>query len=397
MSAIPLATRYTPIWLLVLITISGTLAMHMFVPALPDAATSLHVSAADMQLTISVYIIGLACGQLIYGPLSDSLGRRPLLLMGLSLYTGAGLVALLSQSIHVLVVARLIQALGGCAGLALGRAIVRDISEADDAVRSLALLNLMMMVGPGFAPLLGSGLVMLGGWRMVFGVLTLLGTVTLILTWRLIPETGKPTGRLSAKILALDYLTLLRSRSFLGYAIGGGCATTSIYGFIAAAPFIVTRQLQQPLHDVGIYLGLLIAGMAIGNALTRRFVVTFDIERFLIGGNLISLISGATLLGIVMTGHLTGFWTISLMFIFALGAGTASPAALSKALGVDSRLVGSAAGLYGFTQMSVGALCTFLASFGSNPALTAAWVLLLASSIGLAAFCSALTRELKHA
>ena len=152
MSAIPLATRYTPIWLLVLITISGTLAMHMFVPALPDAATSLHVSAADMQLTISVYIIGLACGQLIYGPLSDSLGRRPLLLMGLSLYTGAGLVALLSQSIHVLVVARLIQALGGCAGLALGRAIVRDISEADDAVRSLALLNLMMMVGPGFAP-----------------------------------------------------------------------------------------------------------------------------------------------------------------------------------------------------------------------------------------------------
>lgn len=397
MSAIPQTVRYTPIWLLVLITISGTLAMHMFVPALPDAATSLRVSASDMQLTISIYIIGLACGQLVYGPLSDSLGRRPMLLVGLSLYTGAGVVALFSQSIQVLVVARLVQALGGCAGLALGRAIVRDISDADDAVRSLALLNLMMMVGPGFAPLLGSGLVMLGGWRMVFALLTVLGAVTLTLTWRLIPETGRPTGRLSVKVLGLDYLTLLRSPSFLGYAIGGGCATTSIYAFIAAAPFIVTRQLQQPLHDVGIYLGLLIAGMAIGNALTRRLVVSFKIERFLIGGNLISLASGALLLAIVVTGHLTGFWTVSLMFLFALGAGTASPASLSKALGVDSRLVGSAAGLYGFTQMSVGAFCTFLAGFGTNPALSASWILVLASAIGLFAFWRALSSDRKPA
>lgn len=391
------SSRYTPIWLLVLITVSGTLAMHMFVPALPDAALSLGASAGAMQQTISVYIIGLACGQLVYGPMSDSLGRRPMLLIGLGLYTVAGCLALCSHSLTTLIVARLFQALGGCAGLALGRAIARDISESNDAVRTLALLNLMMMIGPGFAPLIGSGLVALGGWRAVFMLLTLLGAVTFVLTWRLIPETGEPTGKISVKILARDYGVLLRTPSFLGYAIGGGCATTSIYSFIAAAPFIVTRQLHQPLHDVGVYLGLLIAGMAVGNAITRRLVATVPIRRFLVVGNGASIVSGMVLLGVVLTGHLSGPMAVLLMFIFALGAGVASPAALSKSLGVNPHLIGSASGLYGFTQMSIGAFCTFLTGFGSNPALTAAWILVIASIVAQTAFWLGLQRERRRA
>ena len=140
-----------PLWLLVMITLSGTLAMHMFVPALPDAARALHTNSAAVQATIGIYILGLAFGQLFYGPLSDALGRRPMLMVGLSLYLGAGIVAALAPNVETLVLARLFQALGGCAGLALGRAMVRDTTSADEAVRALALLNLIMMVGPPMA------------------------------------------------------------------------------------------------------------------------------------------------------------------------------------------------------------------------------------------------------
>ena len=121
-------SQKAPLWLLVLVTIAGTTAMHIFTPALLDAGRHLDASTAQMQQTITVYIFGLAIGQLIYGPLSDSLGRRPMLLIGLSIYTLASILAALAPNASVLIGARLMQALGGCAGLALGRAIARDTS-----------------------------------------------------------------------------------------------------------------------------------------------------------------------------------------------------------------------------------------------------------------------------
>lgn len=378
----PPAAVAPPLWLLVLITLSGTLAMHMFVPALPDAARSFGVGAAAVQATISLYIVGLALGQLIYGPLSDALGRRPLLLAGLALYAAGSIAAMLAHSATMLIVARLIQALGGCAGLALGRAMVQDTNAPQEAVRTLALLNLMMMVGPGMAPLLGSGLVALGGWREVFVALALAGTATLLLAWRMVPETGTPTGRVSPGALARDYAALLRSPQFLAYALGGGCATTSAYAFIAAAPFIITGQLQRPLRDVGISLGLVMIGMALGNALTRRLALSVRLDRLLLWGNALSVASALVFLLLELAGHLTLAATVGLMLVFVLGAGLASPAVLSKVLTVDSRRVGSAVGLYGFAQMALGALFTMMVGWGSNPALAASCVLLGAALLG---------------
>lgn len=384
------APAKAPVWLLVMVTISGTLAMHMFVPALPDAASAMGVSRAAMQMTISVYILGLAFGQLLYGPLSDGLGRRPMLLVGLSLYTVASVAALLAPNVDTLIVARLFQALGGCAGLALGRAIVRDTSQAADAVRDLALLNLMMMVGPGLAPLFGSLVSASFGWRAIFVLLTAMGAVTLFCTWRLLPETSQPSGKISLSALRHDYATLLRSPTFLGFALGGGLATTSIYAFISAAPFIIASELHRPLHEVGLYLGLLIVGMSLGNALTRRLVRTVKMDRLLMSGCAISALSAATLLAVVLSGHLGLLMLLALMFAFTLGAGLCSPAALTRALGVDVGLVGSAAGLYGFAQMSAGAFCSLLVGYFADAALGASAVLCGATLVGTASFLLAL-------
>ncbi|ARU05155.1 Bcr/CflA family drug resistance efflux transporter [Comamonas serinivorans] len=379
-------TAKVPLWLLVMVTLAGTLAIHMFVPGLPDAAQALHSPPGQMQLTITVYVIGLGVGQLIYGPLSDSLGRRPMLLIGLSLYTLAGLVALLAPNVGTLIGARLLQALGGCAGLALGRAIARDTATPETAVANLALLNLMMMVGPGLAPLAGTVIDAAWGWRGILAVLVAMGAVTLLGVWRLLPETSQPTGQLNWQRLRQDHVRLLRSRGFVSMALGGGCATMCSYGFLSAAPFIFTQQLHTSKHTMAVSLGLMIAGMAVGNAATRQLAGRVSLQRVLLGANLLCLLLSAVLLGLTAADQVHLAALIALMLVFNIGIGLTSPAALSQALNAEPELVGTAAGVYGCLQMALGALATLLVSLGSNPLLAAMAVLFGGNVIGAVGF-----------
>jgi DHA1 family bicyclomycin/chloramphenicol resistance-like MFS transporter len=183
---------HVPLWLLGLLTFSGTLAMHIFVPALPSAGADLGAGAAAMQFTVSVYIFGLAVGQLIYGPLADRFGRRPVLMAGLVIYILAGAAAGLAPGIDPLIAARLLQALGGCAGLVLARAIVRDTAPPAETARRLALMNLMVTVGPGVAPIIGGAIAEYFGWRLIFVLLCALGVANFLFAWRLLPETRQP-------------------------------------------------------------------------------------------------------------------------------------------------------------------------------------------------------------
>jgi MFS transporter, DHA1 family, multidrug resistance protein len=382
-----------PLWLLVFITLSGTLGMHMFVPALPSAARDLGTGIAAMQLTISLYIAGLAVGQLIYGPLSDAFGRRRLLLGGLALYTVAGVAALFATGAHALIAARLLQALGGCSGLVLGRAIVRDTASTGDAVRKLATLNLMIILGPGLAPVIGGAVAEYLGWRWIFAMLAGLGLFAWICTARLMPETGQPTGRISAAILVNDYRVLLRSPVFVGFAVGGGCSTTAIYGFLATAPFIFASELHRPSTELGLYLALVMAGVSVGNALAARLSRSIGVVRVLSWGNLLSVVGAAAVLGMAWSGHLGVVPLMTAMIAFAIGAGASSPVALTKAISVNPLVTGSAAGLYGFSQMAIGAICTALVSLGHDPALAAGTVLLVMAILGRSAFTVAIRQE----
>lgn len=381
--------RRAPLWLLALITFSGTLAMHVFVPALPQAAADLGASAGSLQLTVSFYIFGLAVGQLVYGPLSDRYGRRPVLMAGLGLYTLSGMAAALAPGIGALVAARLFQALGGCAGLVIGRAIVRDGSETADATRRLALMNLMVTIGPGIAPLAGSALAAVAGWRSIFVALCGLGLANAFLTWRMLPETGGAAGHDAGTILR-NYRRLLASPAFLGYAIGGGCATTSMYAFISAAPFIIVGGLNRPAREVGIYLAIVVLGVWLGNLVASRLVGRVAISHMLVRSNLLSLFGALVFLGATLSGHLTVLATIGSMLLFTLGVGMAGAPALAEALGVNPAAAGSASGLYGFTQMAIGAICTSLAGIGQDPALASALVLVAAGLAGQVSFAVAL-------
>ena len=379
-----------PLWLLTLITFSGTLAMHIFVPALPEAARDLGASIGAMQLTMSVYVFGLAVGQLAYGPLADRFGRRPVLMAGLAIYTVTGIWAFFASSVEMLIVVRLLQALGGCSGMVIGRAIVRDTSLPTESARRLAVMNLMVAVGPGVAPLLGGALSTGFGWRSIFVLLAALGVVNLAFTWWLLGETRSDAAAAHASQLARNYCRLLRSPAFLGFALGGGCATTSLYGFIAAAPFIITHQLGRPDYEVGFYLAVLVSGIWLGTVAATRLIPIFPIGRLTVFSNLLSVLASLVLLAVVLTGHLSVPLVIGPMFVFSMGVGVASPGALSQAISVNPSVIGSASGLYGFSQMGVGAVCTALTGLGSNPALSAAILLVTAGVIAQLSFWIAL-------
>ncbi|WP_426956500.1 multidrug effflux MFS transporter [Muricoccus radiodurans] len=380
---------HVPLPLLAAITFSATLGMHVFVPALPLAARDLGTSAGAMQMTVSVYVLGLAFGQLVYGPISDRFGRRPVLMAGLTLFTLAGLGAALAPDAWALIAARLLQALGGCAGMVLARAIIRDIAGPKDAARRLALMNLMVTVGPGLAPLVGNAVAHAAGWRPVLLLLCGLGIVNLLLTWRLLPETGR-TGGVDTAVLIRNYGRLLRSPAFLGYSIGGGCATTAMYAFIASAPFILVDELRRPPDEVGIILAVLISGVWLGSVLASRLVTRAPLDRLLVQGSLVSLVGSLGLLAAVLTGHLSVAIVIGTMFLYTLGGGVSAPVALTQAVSVNPQAIGSASGLYGFTQMAVGAICTALAGLGGDPALAAALVMAGAGIIGQAGYRIAL-------
>lgn len=388
-----------PLGLLALLTLSGTLAMHIFVPALPRAAADLAASTGHLQMTISVYIVGLAIGQLIYGPLSDLYGRRPVLMAGLALYAAAGLAAALAPSAEWLIATRLFQAMGGCAGLTLSRVIIRDTTRGDDAARRLASLNLMMTIGPALAPLVGGFIATALGWRWLFVLLSSLGILALLYTWRRIPET-RPGANVAGgappvdfRQLGRNYGRLLASPTFLGYAIGGGCATTSLYAFFASAPFIYTGELQRPAWEVGIYVGILVSGVSLGSILANRLIGRLPTARLMVGANALSVAAALVFLGLVLSGLLNVWSLTGAMVIMAIGVGMASPAALSRAVSLNPAMTGTAAGLYGCMQMAVGATCTAIAALGRDPALAAALVLSGAGILAQTGFAIALRRQ----
>lgn len=371
----PPRVDHVPLWLLALFTFSGTLAMHIFVPALAMAGQDLNASNAAMQMTVSLYIIGLAAGQLIYGPLSDRYGRRRVLMAGLVLYTVAGFAAALAPQVYALIAARLFQALGGCAGLVLGRAIVRDTATSTEAAKRLALMSLMVTVAPGVAPVVGGALAGWLGWRAVLFSLCVLGIVNFILAWRMLPETGVTLARVSIATLLRHYRQLLASRAFLGYAIGGGCATTSMFAFVASAPFIFVNQLHRPAQEVGVYLAILVSGVWLGSVLTSRLLGKIPMARLMVTGSALSALAAVLFLMVVLAGYATVVPIVVLMFFYMFGCGMAGPISLSMAVSLNPLVIGSAAGLYGALQMGVGAICAALAGLGTSPALSTALVL----------------------
>ncbi|WP_028205137.1 multidrug effflux MFS transporter [Paraburkholderia nodosa] len=379
--------RAPSLFILVCITLSGTFPLHVFVPALPLAASELHTSSAGIGLTITLYVIGLSIGQLIYGPLSDRYGRRPVLLGGLALFVVASLAAAFAPSLKSLEFARIVQALGGCSGLVLGRAITRDSSGSTTLIRRLATLSIAMAVATAIAPIIGAQFVEHLGWRPIFLALSTVNVLILAAVWLRVPETHAASRGVKAGAYARSYLQLLRSPAFIAHSLGGASATTGIYAFLSASPFILEAKLGLSTQAFGFAYFSLVVGLASGQSTAKRLAGKVSARTALISASLIMGAASASLLVSWYFDTLTVAAVMAPMIVMFFATGLSSPFAISSALDVEPGVVGAAAGLYGCLQMGYGALCT--AAVGlvpSNPMLSMIVALIVSSAIAWASF-----------
>jgi DHA1 family bicyclomycin/chloramphenicol resistance-like MFS transporter len=371
-----------PFMLLVALTACGTLGMHMIIPALPATAAALHVSSGTIQLTITLYLIGLAAGQLLYGPVSDRFGRRPVLLLGLLLYTVAGIAAAAAPNAAILIIARVFQSIGGCAGLVLGRAIVRDAAAPDRAAGQLGLLTLVMAAMPAVAPVIGGYATAYVSWRASFAVLAALGGATWLATVILLPETLGPRSPSRGKTSMLyAYARLLASRAFCGFAIGGACTTTSFYAFMSASPFIFVNRLHRPTQEVGLYYLVLMGGVALGGFSANRLAGVLRPRTALRIANGLAIAGAGAFALADCTNVLTVPSLVGPVGLFMVGAGMASPFAIAGAVSVNPQAIGAASGLYGFVQMSYGVFCTLVVEIWQPGAVFPVAAVLLGSAL----------------
>ena len=348
-----------PFLLLVALTACGTMGMHVIIPALPATARAMHMSIGATQLTITLYLVGLAVGQLFYGPVSDRFGRRPVLLAGLTLFTAASVVTALAPNPAVLIGSRILQSIGGCAGLVLGRAAVRDGATPEKAAGQLAMLTLVMSLIPAIAPAIGGYITAFIHWRASYVLLAAMGGATLLATIAILPETNQArAGGSSARSLLGGYATLMRSRMFLGFAAGGACSTTSFYAFMSASPFIFENVLHRPTQEVGLYYVFMMGGVASGSFIANRLSRVTGLRIGLRLANLTTIAGAVLFLAFDVFDLLTGPSVTGAVTLFMIGAGMASPFALAGSVSVNPRTIGAASGMYGFFQMGYGMVCT---------------------------------------
>ncbi|TDV06948.1 Bcr/CflA family multidrug efflux MFS transporter [Paraburkholderia caballeronis] len=360
----PHSTRRRPdgrlILLLGALAACGPLATDMYLPSLPSIAQSFGVSAAAAAATLTSFMAGFSIGMLLYGPVSDAYGRRPVLLAGVALFIVASIACWLSFSIGNLIVMRFLQALGAGAASVLARAIARDAHEPSDAAKVLSMVALVTSVGPLLAPLIGGQLLLIGGWRTVFVVLTLFGVACVVAAWLRVPETWPPEKRASSAVLKsfAAYGRLLRDPIVWGHMLCGGMAFASMFTYISATPFVYIQYFHVSPQHYGLFFGLNVFGIMTGNFLNTRFVGRLGALRLVSIASTISCVASLFVALMCVTGW-GGLWSIvvGLFFVVAV-VGVLSANCATDLMYRYPRNAGAAAAVFGATQLGLGALAS---------------------------------------
>jgi len=348
-----------PLALLVLVTATAPAALHILVPSLPLLATVFDAPAARVQLVLTLFLAGIAIGQLVYGPVSDRFGRRPVLIAGLVLFLLGTVLCGLAWSLPVLIVGRVLEACGGCAGMVLGRAIVRDLFDRDRAAGAIATITMAMSLVPSLSPALGAYLAEWVGWRADFVLLGAVGTGVLGLTVCKLEETHAAPGSVRVAGMARSFVLLLRSPVFLGFAFATAFTSASWFTFLASAPYLLSQVLHEPPSTYGLMILLPMLGYILGNAGVARLSVALGIGGVFILGLALSLASGV-MLAVWCLVDLTPWALFVPMAISSIGNGLSQPPGIAAGLSVYPQIAGAASGLIGFLQMIVAALGTLL-------------------------------------
>ncbi|NQV80802.1 MAG: multidrug effflux MFS transporter [Alphaproteobacteria bacterium] len=383
----PSTVRKPPVPLLLSVQVGGIVAINVFAPSMPDIAQSLDTSATAVQWTITVFLIGFSAGQLVYGPISDRLGRRWVLFGGMFLFLAANAACAAAATIDWLLAARLVQGFGACCGSVLMRAIVRDLYDRDDAVRIMSYLAVGAGITAAVAPSIGSALIVFG-WRANFWFLAVAAALPMVLAYLWLPETHPPERRLSGRrgTVLGAYATLFRSRTFLGYGLLIGSVNAQFFAFIAGAPFVLIGVMGIPAEAFGILMLMSTGGFLVGSLIVARLAGRLAPHRIIAIGAIVVFVSITALL-VLALASVDSIAAIMLpMFVQGVASGFVFPPAMALGVGAHPRIAGTASGTLGVFQMGSSALATFVASlFVHNSIVPVATIMFVLAAIGVAA------------
>nr|WP_295900156.1 multidrug effflux MFS transporter [uncultured Bdellovibrio sp.] len=353
-------SNFSLILVLGALTALSPFSIDMYLPAFPKMAESLHTSVAEVSLSLSSYFVGLAVGQLFYGPLLDRFGRKKPLYIGLLVYILATIGCLTSRSVDTLVVFRFIQALGGCAANVAAMAMVRDFFSPKESAKVFSLLMLILGVSPLLAPTAGGYLATAFGWQSVFVVLTVIGILMLGISIFYLPHGYEPdkSHSLHPGLILKNYLSIIKDPQFYTYSVAGALAFSGLFVYLAASPTIFMEIFKVSEQVYGWIFALLAAGFIGASQFNIVLLRKFSNEKVLLAA-----LGGLTLMGFAFfAGALSGWYgiagTIGILFCYLSCAGLANPNAAALALAPFAKNAGSASALVGFLQMGIGALAS---------------------------------------
>jgi len=371
--------------LLALLTGLGPLSVDMYLASFPEMVRVLQAPPSQVQLTISAYLIGFAIGQVLYGPLSDRLGRKPVLLAALGGYIVATAVCVVAPNVEILIAARLLQAIGASGSIVLARAMVRDLYEGANVGRELARLATIIAIAPISAPLIGGALQTLFGWRSNFVLLFCIGALALFCVWRLLPETLRLRSpeRVSVMSILRTYRGLLADPGYLAYLSLGTCCFVGLFAWISASSFVIQDLYGLTPLTFGIGFALCSAGYMMGAATAARFVMRWGISRT-IGIGCIGMAAGGVVMMALALSDFSGAIPLFLsMALYLAGMGMVLPQSQAGALLPFPDRAGSASSLLGLVQQTAAAITG--AVIGHQIGMTAAPLGLAVAFAGCAA------------
>jgi len=338
------------------------MATDTAIPALPAIGEALSATPGQVVLIMSLFYFGMALMQLVYGPLSDRLGRRPVLMVSLVIYLAATVGIVLAVSIEMLLALRVLQAVGACAGTVLGRAMVRDMFDRDAAGRVLGYCMTAMTIVPGISPIIGGELLVAFGWRSVFGLTLAIGAIIAFCAWRILPETLPDERRqpASPKAILRAFGQMLRHREYLGFVTAVCGSSVALFGYLTGAGYSFVDVLGMDEDLVGWMILLAVGGYLVGGFSGSNLQRRFGLERIVLIGFVLN-IAGGGLMWILMLAGWHSIWAIALpgIVVFA-GNGAALPQATAGALGPFPHVAGTASSLVGLCQMLTGAAAAAL-------------------------------------
>jgi MFS transporter, DHA1 family, multidrug resistance protein len=353
----------TRIMLLLLVAMTGVapISLYMLVPALPILAKTFESNVSIAQMTVSLYMVGIACSQILMGPLSDRFGRRPVLLAGLGLMVVASVACSLAETLPQLIAARFFQAFGGASGMVVSRAIIRDLYSRKRISSMISLVIAVMMIAQMLSPLAGGLIETAFGWRAIFYVISAASFIVAVAIALVLPETRRV--RLASASFRRDVGGLLSSRAFIGYMLCQVLASQIIFAFAGGGPYIVVNQMGRTGAEYGAWFAATAFAYLIGNLFCVRFSPRYQLEKLIwfglalqMAGSLLNLVWG--LAGI----NQVPAWLFGTQMIVMFANAFVMSNSAAGAISVRPDAAGTASGAMGFLQMGLG---SFLSQFGA--------------------------------